>query len=986
MRTKINPSFFLFLLLLTIGAGRSFAQDSTGKYVWKQVSSAGYTYRYVTNDPMQARVYTLSNGLTVVLSANHKEPRVAVRIAVRAGSNTDPDDHTGLAHYLEHLLFKGTDQYGTLDWAKEKPYLDKIDALYEQYNSTKDPELRRKIYHRIDSVSGLASHYSIANEYDKLMADIGAQGSNAHTWVEETVYEEDIPSNAMDKFLAVQAERFRDPIFRLFHTELEAVYEEKNRGLDNDGVKMNEAMNATLFPTTNYGQHTTIGKIEDLKNPSLKAIRAYYHAYYVPNNMAVIMAGDFDPDVLIKKIDSSFAYMQPRPVHLYDHAPERDLTAPVVKNIYGPSAENVRIAYRTPATNTRDAVVLDLISSIFSNDKAGLLDLNLNKQQKLQGARAELEQYKDYGVLLFSGSPRQGQTLDQVKDLLLQQIDLLKKGEFDDSLIKAIVANGKLSLLEGLEKNETRVVDLMEGFIQHRDTLWDEDVAQLDEQATISKQEIVAVANKYMKDNNYVLLYKRKGEDKNIVKVEKPPITPVETNAGKQSAFVKRISMMQVSPVTPQWLDFNTGIVRAKAGIANVLYVPNKENDLFHLYYRLDMGSWNNRLLPMATQYLQYLGTAKHPTSEIAKAFFNIACNFSVNATTQTTMITITGLQENFGRAVALFEDVMRNCLPDSLALVSLKDRLLKARANNKLNKNAIMQGLISYARYGAKNPFNSGLTSDELKRLTAEDLTNVLHHLLDYPHTIIYYGPLTVDAFTTAITAAHSLPAAFTPYPPQVHFPFAEQTSSQVLFADYDMVQSEICWIRNAGPYDAQKEAVVDVFNNYFGGGMGSVIFQTLRESKALAYATFASYETPSKKEDPFTILAYIGCQADKMKEAIGGMNALLNDLPASDKGFDLAKTSEKKDIETARYTQDGIVFAYLDAKEKGLDYDVRQIEYAALDTMTMKDVKQFHEQQLAGKAYTYCVVASAKKINPDDLKKEGELKVLTLEEIFGY
>jgi predicted Zn-dependent peptidase len=483
-----------------------------------------------------------------------------------------------------------------------------------------------------------------------------------------------------------------------------------------------------------------------------------------------------------------------------------------------------------------------------------------------------------------------------------------------------------------------------------------------------------------------VLLYKRKGEDKNIVKVEKPPITPVETNAGKQSAFVKRISMMQVSPVTPQWLDFNTGIVRAKAGIANVLYVPNKENDLFHLYYRLDMGSWNNRLLPMATQYLQYLGTAKHPTSEIAKAFFNIACNFSVNATTQTTMITITGLQENFGRAVALFEDVMRNCLPDSLALVSLKDRLLKARANNKLNKNAIMQGLISYARYGAKNPFNSGLTSDELKRLTAEDLTNVLHHLLDYPHTIIYYGPLTVDAFTTAITAAHSLPAAFTPYPPQVHFPFAEQTSSQVLFADYDMVQSEICWIRNAGPYDAQKEAVVDVFNNYFGGGMGSVIFQTLRESKALAYATFASYETPSKKEDPFTILAYIGCQADKMKEAIGGMNALLNDLPASDKGFDLAKTSEKKDIETARYTQDGIVFAYLDAKEKGLDYDVRQIEYAALDTMTMKDVKQFHEQQLAGKAYTYCVVASAKKINPDDLKKEGELKVLTLEEIFGY
>ncbi|HEV3412385.1 MAG TPA: insulinase family protein [Puia sp.] len=971
-----------FWIVLSTAAGSVAGQ---GKYSWKTDSSAGYTYRYVTNDPLQARLYTLPNGLTVLLSANHKEPRVAVRIAVRAGSNTDPRDHTGLAHYLEHLLFKGTDQFGTLDWGKERPFLDKIDGLYEEYNSTKDPVQRQRIYHRIDSVSGLASHYSIANEYDKLMADIGSQGSNAHTWVEETVYEEDIPSGGMDKFLTVQAERFRDPIFRLFHTELEAVYEEKNRGLDNDGVKMNEAMNAALFPTTNYGQQTTIGTISDLKNPSLKAIRAYYHRYYVPNNMALIMAGDFDPDSLIRKIDQAFAYMQPKPIQGYEHAPERDLTAPVIRTIYGPSAENVRIAFRTPAVNSRDAVVLDLIASIFSNDKAGMLDLNLNKQQKLQGAQAELEQYKDYGVMVFSGSPRQGQTLEQVRDLLLQQIDLLKKGQFDDSLVRAIVANGKLALLEGLQKNDARVGALMEGFIQHRDTLWDRDVAQLDEQAAIGKGEIVATANRYLKDN-YVLLYKRKGTDKNVVKIAKPPITPVETNAGKQSPFVKRIEAMSVALVTPQWLDYKTGIVYAKTGIANVLYVPNKENDLFHLYYRLDMGSWNDRNLPMAAQYLQYLGTAAHPTAEISRAFYSIACNFSVNATTETTTISITGLQENFGRAVALFEDVMRHCLPDSIALVALKDRLLKSRANNKLNKQAIMQGLISYARYGAKNPFNSGLTSDELRALKADDLTGVLHSLLDHEHTIIYYGPLSVDSFTRAIAAVHPLPAAWTPYPEKVRFPFAEQSSNRVLFADYDMVQAEICWVRNSGAYDVRKEAVVDLFDNYFGGNMGSVVFQTLRESKALAYATFASYETPSRKEDPFFILAYIGCQADKLNEAVDGMNALLNDLPVSEKGFELAKTGEKKDIETERYTADEIVFSYLGDKQKGLDYDQRKDEYTALDGLTMDDVKKFHEQQIAGKAYTYCVVASGKRIKLEDLKKRGDVKVVSLEEIFGY
>jgi predicted Zn-dependent peptidase len=975
----MRNSIIFFLLFLVAGA------DAQTNYEWRTDSAAGYTFRYVTNDPLQARVYTLSNGLTVLLSPNHKEPRVAVRIAVRAGSNTDPLDHTGLAHYLEHLLFKGTDRYGTLDWAKEKPWLDKIDALYEQYNSTKDLVARRRIYHRIDSISGVASHYSIANEYDKLMADIGSQGSNAHTWVEETVYEEDIPAGAMDKFLDVEAERYRNPIFRLFHTELEAVYEEKNRGLDNDVVKMNEAMNAALFPTTNYGQQTTIGTVADLRNPSLRAIRAYYYKYYVPNNMAVIMAGDFDPDMLIRRIDSAFAYMQPKPVEGYRHAPERDLTAPVVQTIYGPSAENVRIAFRTPATDTRDAMVLDLISSIFSNEKAGLLDLNLNKQQKLQGAVAELEQHKDYGVLMFAGSPRRGQTLEQVANLLLQQIVLLKKGQFDDSLVRAVVANGKLSLLEELQKNDARAGALTEGFILHRDTLWDRDVAQLDVQAGIGEDEIVAVANKYLK-NNYVLLYKRKGVDKNIVKVEKPPITPVETNAGKQSAFVKRIEAMPVAPVSPEWLDYTTGIVHSKSGLANVLYVRNKENDLFHLYYRLDMGSWNNRLLPMASQYLQYLGTAAHPTAAIARAFYSIACNFNVNVTTETTTISITGLQENFRPAVALFEEVIRQCLPDSVALVALKDRLLKSRANNKLNKQAIMQGLISYARYGPRNPFNSGLTGEELRALKPEDLTAILHSLLDHPHTIIYYGPLSVDSFSSGIAAVHPLPATWVPYPDRVRFPFAGQTSNKVLFADYDMVQAEILWIRNSEAYDSRKEAVVDLFDNYFGGDMGSVVFQTLRESKALAYSTYASYETPSKKEDPFYTLAYIGCQADKLNEAIDGMNALLNDLPVSQKGFDLAKAGEKKDIETERFTEDEIVFQYLSDQEKGLDYDQRKEEYAALDGLTMEDVKRFHQQEIAGKAYTYCVVASQKRIKLDDLRKRGKLKVLTLEEIFGY
>jgi predicted Zn-dependent peptidase len=107
---------------------------------------------------------------------------------------------------------------------------------------------------------------------------------------------------------------------------------------------------------------------------------------------------------------------------------------------------------------------------------------------------------------------------------------------------------------------------------------------------------------------------------------------------------------------------------------------------------------------------------------------------------------------------------------------------------------------------------------------------------------------------------------------------------------------------------------------------------------------------------------------------------------MPVSEKGLELAKTSLKKDIETERVTQDGIIFSYLAAQQKGLDYDQRKQEYAALDKLTMNDVQQFHKDQIAGKAFTYCVVGSDKKVSQDVLKKVGEVKTVSLEEIFGY
>ncbi|MEN9685211.1 MAG: hypothetical protein RLZZ28_997 [Bacteroidota bacterium] len=974
----------LFVVLIVSLTSFSTAQN---KYEWKQAAANGYTYKYVTNDPMKARFYTLKNGLTVVLSVNKKEPRIAVRIPVRAGSNTDPKDHTGLAHYLEHLLFKGTDKFGSLDWAKEKPLLDQIDALYEKYNHTTDTVQRKAIYKEIDRVSGEASKYAIANEYDKLMAAMGAQGTNAHTWVEETVYEEDIPSNALSKFLTVQAERFRNPILRIFHTELEAVYEEKNRSLDNDGNKVSEAMHAALFPTHNYGQQTTIGTIEHLKNPSLNAIRDYYYKYYVPNNMAFVLTGDLDPDATIKMIDEQFSYMKAKPINEYKPAPEKVLEGPVVKEVFGPSAENIRIVYRTASSESKDAMMADLLSSVLSNGKAGLLDLNLNKQQKVLGASAGVRQYKDYGIFILAASPKQGQTLEQVKDLLMEQLNVVKKGDFDENLIKAIVANAKLGELQGLESNANRAENITDEFIKNKGLNWRDNIAQLDEMARVTKKELVDFANKFFGDKNYAVIIKRKGEDKSIVKVDKPAITPVETNAGKQSPFVKKVNDMPLSTVKPLFLDFTRDMQKTKAGKSEVLYVQNKDNSLFRLYYRFNMGSWNDKLLPLAFQYLQFLNTDKYTAEQISKEFYNLACSYNIAGGTEETTVSLTGLQENFDKAVTLLEYVIKNCKADDAALEGLKNRLAKSRANNKLNKNAIMGALRTYGSYGAKNPFNYTLSDTELKNLKAADLVNILHNLLNYEHTIIYYGPQELPAFTTTVAKLHSQPAIWTTAPAPVKFERSRQSKNEVLFTDYDMVQAEVYWMRTLDNYDPKKEATVNMFNNYFGAGsMGAIVFQTIRESKALAYSTFAVLQAPAKKEDPFSFIAYVGCQADKLAEAVAGMNELLADLPNREQSFNDAQKSMVKDLETERITNDNIIFTYLANKKKGVDHDLRKDIYNQALTMKFNDIDQLHKSSLSGKPYTYCIVASDKKIKPDDLAKYGDVKKLSLEQLFGY
>lgn len=961
----------------------TFSAIAQNKYIWKTGKQDGYTYQYVENDPTGARYYTLNNGLTVILAENHKEPNIQTYIAVKAGAKTDPATHTGLAHYLEHMLFKGTDKFGSLDYEKEKPLLDRIEALYEKYNQTTDEEKRKEIYSEIDRVSNEAAKFAIANEYDKLMSAMGARGTNAFTSFEQTVYTENIPASAVDKYLAVQAERFRNPVFRIFHTELEAVYEEKNRTLDSDGRKVFEVMFEELFKNHNYGLQTTIGTIEHLKNPSLVEIRKYYNTYYVPNNMGIIMVGDFQINEMIKKVDKAFAYMKKSELKPYSFEPEKPIETPIVRKVIGPESERVMIGYRFPGSSSRDAQMLELMSSILSNGSAGLIDLNLVKQQKLLGASAFPYVLRDYGVLLVSGSPTEGQSTEEVKDLLLKEIDNIKNGNFSEEIITSISNNIKKSNINTYDSFTRSASVLMDHFTS--ETNWANTLAFSDHITRVSKQDIMNFAKKYLKDN-YVVVYKKQGRDENTTKVDKPQITAVEVNREAESDFLGYVNNIPETPVDPVWLDYNKDIEQSNLGNYPLLTVQNKNNDLFGLYYHFNTGSYADKLLPIASNYLRFVGTQDKTADEITQAFYALATNFSVSTQGEESYISIGGLQENFDESVQLFHDLIENAQADEAALDAYIARLKQSRDNNKKNKGAIQRGLLSYAQYGADNPFNYELTDEELDDLTAEQLLDALKDLMSYQFKILYYGPKTNKEIGKQLSSLINTKKRIKAMPNAKEFKQRDIKKNEVYFADYDMVQVEVSFYRNAGDYNAAKVPAIRLFNEYFGGGMGSIVFQTIRESKALAYSTYAGLSTASRLNRQNTFSAYVGAQNDKFESAVEAMHELLDEFPESNRSFGNAKEAMQKKLVTDRINDASILFSYLNAERLGLDYDIRKTTYESLANLDLSDLNNLHQNLIQKKPYAYCIITDENNISEEQLNALGELKKLSLEEIFGY
>lgn len=933
------------------------------------------------DDPMKTHIFQLENGLKVYLTENHETPRFYAEIAVRAGSKMDPAESTGLAHYLEHLLFKGTSKYGTLDYTKEKEHLDKITDLYQQHFFETDPQKREELYEQINQESVAASAFAVPNEMDRLYQAMGGSELNAHTSNEETVYKVELPANRLEQWAVLEAERFREPVFRLFQTELETVYEEMNRSLDNKDRIISYAVEKQLYKKHPYGQQPTIGLPEQLKNPSLKNIGDFYSTWYVPNNMSIFISGDINIDAAIALIDRNFSEWQRKDIpepKTWDEAP-LDKREEVVVTYQG--EEFVLLAFRTASQNSDDAEALQLLDMILDNANAGLINLNLNQQQRVRQAGAYPQQYNDYGGEYLYGIPKEGQTLEEVEKLLLEQLDILKRGEFEDWLIPAIITDYKKTRKAGLESDQARVSMMRESWLAFQ--TWEHAVQKIDRMEKLTKDDVVRVANKYF-GSGYIAGF-RKDAPHVVPDMKKPALAKIDIDPTRQSEFAMALIAMPVKPIEPEFItpgkDYS--VDKDEHGIT-FYYVPNPVNDIFTLSLTVEMGTQQDPTIATAAALLDKSGTERLSAEELQKEWYKLGTDFGLGSGDNETSISLSGLDENFEASVKLLRELLRTPDATEETLAELKKIILVEREDMKKQLNGIASGLVQYNRYGQDSAFLRQLPSDRLMAATEEELLGVIKKLLSHKHVISYAGSLPKERVQEILAQNDPVTDTLLDPAPYHYLKARRPEATEIYFHPKEAAQASVRIEFGTMEYTPELEPSIQLYNEYFAGGMAGIVFQELREARALAYSAGARYIPGYRKNDEDLMIGAIQSQADKTTDALQAFIELFDKMPQSNERFLLAREALLSSYRTSKINFRGIADAVRGWERRGLDPDPRKAWFEQVQSASMEDVLKFYNEIIAGEPKLISVVGDPAKIDMEKLKTIAPVKEIPLDEMF--
>ena len=900
---------------------------------------------------LEVKEIKLSNGMTVWLNEDHSQPKVFGAVVVRAGAKDCPN--TGIAHYFEHIMFKGTDRMGTIDYAAEKPLLDSISAQYDLLSQTKDDAERSSIQKKINELSIKAADFAIPNEFNRLISKYGGSGLNAGTGYDMTYYHNEFLPQFIEQWCWLNSERLMNPVYRGFQGELENVYEEKNRSADGAGDAMEKIMGA-VFKTQPYA-YPILGSTESLKNPRLSDMADFYKKYYVASNMCLVLCGDINPsDDLTALLEKTFGRVQTGPVPQRGYSPMPEIQAGVREEIVFPiPLIGVEALVFKGATDYEpDANALELANGLLSNGIPKLLG-------KMKTAQARV----------------------------MEQIQQVMNGNFSDAQLEALKQEMVMSAEQNLETISSRSEQLIDLFSKGK--TWQDALDKIEGIKRLTKADVVAAAKKYY-GANYVTLVKKYGTpDKETLK--QPGYKPISPkNMDAKSAFALQLEQIPVNQVEIRTVDLQKDVdTKQLSNHATLYYKQNPINDIFTFTLRFKDGKLNTPALDVLASYLSALGTDSLKKQQLEKAWQQINTTLEIGAGPRTFGFNLTGPDKQFVPALRLLAHFLRSAKGDDEALSDAKDADKVDRKSFGKQKSDVLAPMREFVMYGSKSTYLNQLSKKEIKALKNEDLLSLFRELQQYDCELLYCGTKPID--DVAAAAQQTLPlSSCTRKAADTFRPLQQYTEPTVYF--YNVPKSRQNYVVS---YDAigalptvDERAKLALFDEYFGGNMSSVLFQNVREFRSLAYSTNGQASTTSLAQHPEAVQGYItatGTQADKTLEALATVDSLLRQMPMKENNLDAARQSVLNEIQSG-YPAFRNMPAYVANQRMLGNTTVPGAAIARLlPSVTAQDVIQFHQQHIgANNNRVWIIIGDKKLTDMKALARFGKVVELKKEDVY--
>ncbi|MDL2296997.1 insulinase family protein [Bacteroidales bacterium OttesenSCG-928-B11] len=932
---------------------------------------------------LSVKTFQLANGMTVMVCEDHSAPEIYGGVIVHVGSKNDPPDATGMAHYFEHIMFKGTDRIGTVDWELEKPYLDSISMMYDKLHETTNETERKNIQLEINRLSIASAQYAIPNEMDQILSKMGGKGINAYTNFDATVYYNRFPSNQLKKWMDVYYERFRNPVFRLFQNELETVYEEKNMYADNPFERAFADLMKEVFDDHPYS-HPILGYTEHLKNPQISKMQQFFDTYYVPNNMTLVLTGDLRIDEVQQLAESTFGQLQHKelPAQSFPEIKPFSGRNEITKHLTPVKAG--ALGYFTCTANHEDYYKLQLLSALFNNDaESGLMD-QLNNNSDLYMSFVLDYSMRDVGLMGFVYVPKiLSQSLNNAEKLIMNCIDSVKKGDFSDQLFEAVKMEFLIDMVKGLE-SQSRKFNLISTFAENGSD-WQNYNRALEELNSITKQDIISLANKYLGDD--YIAYKTKMGFPKKDKIEKPNWKPVVAiNNDSKSVFAERMEKEKSTPIVPQVIDFNNDVSIISCTEHYPLYASkNPYNNIFTVEFNFYCGRLHNPEIVKAVEYFNKVGTATKSFQQFLLDLQQLGGRLQVRAAQNQLIVKIEGFEDHIDQILSLCAEKFRDPeVNDKVIRNIVSDQRMSYRMYRHSPSNWAYP-LFEYMIYGENSAYLTRPGVKDVKQFTAQHLIQQIKDATSTSGYIIYVG--NHDAGQIAETIRE-------------HFPFSHQPKnndliglSRLPFSEPALYyihsgktrQSNIYFYRDGIKYaDDRERLTASCFNKYFGQDMFSIVFQEIREFRSLGYSASASYLFYYKNIADGFLYGMLGTQSDKTIEGITAMKTLMDTLPQKTEKFEVAKEALIQSQRSAYISFRDIPGQVRYWVDEGRTYDPRTEQIRILESLTLEDVSGFYNRAGSNNPLLVSFVGDTRKIDKKELSFFGNRKKVTFKDVF--